>query len=219
MFWLARRSAHITRTLKSGVWEGLPQETSAKAVTAVICGLGNVMSSSRERGVSDSATVEAAMKVLEEKKLDSAGVYGQLMSNWENLKFSEGVCEELLEERGLSSLRADTVGAETVELYCSFFDAEDVLNDVEMHMIVGDGAGDNDGQGDEERKKEEGKTEAGGEKELDSEFEQINDDLFARKSNKYMVFNGAGKKSWSGSGKAITNTSRINVEAIFNNKK
>ena len=115
MFWLARRSAHITRTLKSGVWEGLPQETSAKAVTAVICGLGNVMSSSRERGVSDSATVEAAMKVLEEKKLDSAGVYGQLMSNWENLKFSEGVCEELLEERGLSSLRADTVGAETVE--------------------------------------------------------------------------------------------------------
>lgn len=30
-------------------------------------------------------------------------------------------------------------------------------------------------------------------------FEQINDDLFARKDNKFMVFNGAGMDSWDGS--------------------
>ena len=29
-------------------------------------------------------------------------------------------------------------------------------------------------------------------------FEQINDDLFSRKDNKFMVFNGAGVDSWKG---------------------
>jgi hypothetical protein len=31
------------------------------------------------------------------------------------------------------------------------------------------------------------------------EFEQINEDMFSRKENKFMVFNGAGVDSWSGS--------------------
>jgi hypothetical protein len=29
-------------------------------------------------------------------------------------------------------------------------------------------------------------------------FEQINEDMFARKDNKFMVFNGAGVDSWHG---------------------
>lgn len=34
--------------------------------------------------------------------------------------------------------------------------------------------------------------------EVQSGFEQINEDLFARKDNKFMVFNGAGMDSWNG---------------------
>ena len=30
------------------------------------------------------------------------------------------------------------------------------------------------------------------------EFEQINEDMFSRKENKFMVFNGAGVESWTG---------------------
>ena len=30
-------------------------------------------------------------------------------------------------------------------------------------------------------------------------FEQINDDMFARKDNRFMVFNGTGLDSWTGS--------------------
>jgi hypothetical protein len=33
---------------------------------------------------------------------------------------------------------------------------------------------------------------------VSAEFEQINEDMFSRKENKFMVFNGAGVDSWSG---------------------
>lgn len=39
-------------------------------------------------------------------------------------------------------------------------------------------------------------------------FEQINDDMFARKDNKFMVFNGPGLDSWRGT-QPITKTSHI----------
>jgi hypothetical protein len=39
-------------------------------------------------------------------------------------------------------------------------------------------------------------------------FEQINDDLFARKDNKFMVFNGAGVNSWKSPPQPVTKKSR-----------
>ena len=40
-------------------------------------------------------------------------------------------------------------------------------------------------------------------------FEQINEDLFARKDNKFMVFNGAGVNSWKNPPEAVTKTKLI----------
>jgi hypothetical protein len=40
-----------------------------------------------------------------------------------------------------------------------------------------------------------------------SGFEQINDDMYARTDNKFMVFNGAGVDSWDDCCKAITDIS------------
>ena len=39
-------------------------------------------------------------------------------------------------------------------------------------------------------------------------FEQINEDLFARKDNKFMVFNGAGVDSWKSPPQPVTKTNR-----------
>ena len=39
-------------------------------------------------------------------------------------------------------------------------------------------------------------------------FEQINEDLFARKDNKFMVFNGAGVNSWTSPPQPVTKTQR-----------
>ena len=39
-------------------------------------------------------------------------------------------------------------------------------------------------------------------------FEQINEDLFARKDNKFMVFNGAGVDSWTSPPQPVTKTNR-----------
>ena len=41
-----------------------------------------------------------------------------------------------------------------------------------------------------------------------SGFEQINEDLFARKDNKFMVFNSAGVDSWSSPPQPVTKTRR-----------
>jgi hypothetical protein len=40
-------------------------------------------------------------------------------------------------------------------------------------------------------------------------FEQINEDLYARKDNKFMVFNGAGVMSWQNPPEALTKTKMI----------
>ncbi len=39
-------------------------------------------------------------------------------------------------------------------------------------------------------------------------FEQINEDLFARKDNKFLVFNGAGVSSWTSPPQPVTKTRR-----------
>lgn len=39
-------------------------------------------------------------------------------------------------------------------------------------------------------------------------FEQINEDLFARKDNKFMVFNGAGVDSWQSPPEPVTKTQK-----------
>ena len=44
---------------------------------------------------------------------------------------------------------------------------------------------------------------------IPSGFEQINEDLFARKDNKFMVFNGAGVNSWKNPPQPITKTKMI----------
>ena len=43
---------------------------------------------------------------------------------------------------------------------------------------------------------------------IPSGFEQINEDLFARKDNKFMVFNGAGVDSWTSPPQPVTKTQR-----------
>jgi hypothetical protein len=45
---------------------------------------------------------------------------------------------------------------------------------------------------------------------LSQEFEQINEDMFSRKENKFMVFNGCGVDSWSGT-KSITKTHHLSI--------
>lgn len=46
-------------------------------------------------------------------------------------------------------------------------------------------------------------------KKIPSGFEQINEDLFARKDNKFMVFNGAGVNSWTNPPQPVTKTKII----------
>lgn len=43
-------------------------------------------------------------------------------------------------------------------------------------------------------------------------FEQINEDLYARKDNKFMVFNGAGVNSWKSPPQPVTKTSNYNFK-------
>lgn len=45
---------------------------------------------------------------------------------------------------------------------------------------------------------------------ISHEFEQINEDMFSRKENKFMVFNGAGVDSWSGT-QSITKTCHVPI--------
>ena len=69
-------------------------------------------------------------------------------------------------------------------------------------MKRGDGKG-GDEKGNSSSKKEQ----------ISGAFEQINDDLYARKKNKFMVFNGAGMNEWRDT--HMTNIKCLCIEKAF----
>jgi len=204
-------SAHITKTLKEGIYEGLDHKVSAAEVAAVINGQFNTLGSMRERGKEEEG-LEECMKVLDREGLgDSKGVMAQVVNGWENLKASEGLHKETLDPDSLKSLKSDSTSGETMELYCSFFSAESIIDDIPMRFIIGE-----EGKiGEKEKQKggDEKGNSSSKKEQISGAFEQINDDLYARKKNKFMVFNGAGMNEWRDT--HMTNIKRLCIEKAF----
>ena len=192
-------SAHITKTMKGGIYDGLDQNVSSFAVASIVCESWLNLTSAKVRD-EEAIGMKECMRALKKggggegggEGGGSRGVKQQVIEGWGELKKSEQLHRIALEGGG-----GGKISTNTLEQYCQYFSAESIISDVGLKLADG---------GELETKTKTKPT-------IKDKFEQVNDDLYARRDNKFIVLNGAAKRHWTEHPK--TNTHRINVERIF----
>lgn len=123
--------------------------------------------------------------------------------NWDELQNCDVLNQRQLEGDHIKCMRSELTTGDSLNMYFSYFEAETVLADKELKYMLNEGEEETKsgaiGKGDESVVSP--VTSSGGNLSRRSGvrdgFEQINDDLFARRANKFMVFNGVGMENWS----------------------
>ena len=215
-------SANIGETLRSGPYRGLHQSESAVEITTVIEEQLNALASNkRNEEVSGMSLVDVELR---RRGYHTAGVREAVARGWERTRIAEAQYAEVVGNGDSTCRRSDLSTPSSLELYSSFFCDSVRLSPLDLIYIRGQKIKDTieptakkvaPYKSDFVKKAAElgitiqsyddimhlkspslfafarvGEVPAG--------FEQINDDLYARKDNKFMVFNGAGVDNWHG---------------------
>jgi hypothetical protein len=223
-------SAHIGRTIRSGPYRGLDQSESAVEITTVIEEQFNALASNKRNDqVSGMSLVDVELR---RRGYHTAGVREAVARGWERTRIAEAQYAEVVGNKNSACRRSDLTTPASLELYASFFDDSMRLSSLDLIYIQGERQVNTRRpiaiEVDPDRSKFVKKAAELGisiqsysdilqskspplfkfarNGEVPAGFEQINDDLFARKDNKFMVFNGAGVDAWHGT-EPITKTS------------
>ena len=163
-------------------------------------------------------------KMLKRNKVDTTGVKDELVNGWDHIMRSKNVYSEVSNYSNMVCRRSDLTTERSMKLYTSFYDGNSQLTHFERMFILGCETKEkrkskNHPQKNitEERNqvhslKKKVKSSItkdgtnGNETLLTSKhcyrarvgFEQINEDLYARKDNKFIVLNGIGVDMWRG---------------------
>ena len=203
-------SAHIGGRIRSGCYRGLPQDTSAIRVTTVINEHYDAFINMRNRLDSN----KKIGKLLKQNKMDTGGVREEIIRGWEQSMQAEDAYGEIIDMSSVGYRRSDFTTARSMEMYCSFYDDDTTLSRLNRMYITGNSSFNGSNKKTSKKKKKKKKKGAKKKKTDNSyqfafldegqtyreheEFEQINEDLYARKDNKFMVFNGVGVDTWHG---------------------
>ncbi len=211
----------------SGPFTGLSKHESAIEVTTIVQEQFNALETLKERGALPNSVLPGVNEELRRRSLDTVGVLDALYSGWNRKCVTEECFKEVVDSTSLGLRRSDLTDSKSMQLYCSFFDDSISLTNYEMNTISGGKekldttlpkgvASESDVRKESRRRELLNMTKAkmmGLKKSFNAKspalfpneelkkiprgYEQINDDLFARKDNRFMVFNGAGlETSW-----------------------
>ena len=190
-------SAHITSEITSGPYEGLLQDTSAIGVSTLVHSQLEVLASAAERGDEEDGKKQM-MANLQKNGIEATCMKDLIEQKWEELKDSKGINREILEDGNLKSMRSELTTDEGLSLYCRYHDEESIIADKELQYMLSTGAEEGTNVPPPPPGSAGGQGKGGGRKGYVKDgFEQINDDLFARRANKFMVFNGVGMQDWT----------------------
>jgi hypothetical protein len=211
-------SAHVTREIQKGPYEGLLQDTSAHEVATLKHEMMDVLASSEKRDNEEEGKL-FVQKTLERNGMSGSAVCEIIGDSWEDLKMSRVVNGEIIDPVLAKQTTSALSTVESVELYKRMCFAEDD-DVVEGALAGGDGAASETGR----LQSKGGKGEAdegtviaprgrrGRFKVAREGFEQIKtDDLYFRTKNKFMKFNGVGMEDWCTRHK----TRRIEEDSYF----
>lgn len=162
---------------------------------------------------------------LQRRGFFTDAVKGTIADDWERHVSAEKQCNEMILDSNYEYRRSDLTTTNSMKLYTSFFSPDEAMTTPDLTILLGEAPRDNDkkikpGHVDLKERPSDFVTKAGklnisitSQRELaraksqplfqfdrkqsvPAGFEMINEDMFALKDNKFMVFNGAGVDSW-----------------------
>lgn len=208
----------------SGPYRGLSQHESAVEVTTVIQEQFHSLEVMKMKGVLPKSVLPGVNEELRRRSLDTVGVMDAVHRGWKRYSHTEDCYRELVKASSYSHRRSDLTDANSMRLYCSFFDESTPLTNLEMNLMSGgkeklDKTLPIEKTNSHETRREGSRREIlnmkkanlmglgskfdsnkqspclfplDEKKKIPPGYEQINEDLFARKDNRFMVFNGVG---------------------------
>ena len=213
-------SAHISSEILTGPYRGLRETDSAIGVTALVHEQLNNIDSMQRRGEHMSGGgLPGVDRDLRQRRMDKASVKEAIYNGYSDLNRSKQAYSEIIDTTSLGCRRSDLTDEKSMSLYCSFFDEATPLSQLNRTYITGKSLPTNassssrqnsklssNALGQSESKSRWGKHMAEKKppslfsketrRSVPEGFEQINDDMFARRDNRFVVFNGTGLDSW-----------------------
>lgn len=211
----------------SGPFRGLSQHESAVEVTTAVQEQLNSLENLKARGALPNSVLTGVNADFKRRSLDTAGMMDAVYKGWNRYSKTEESFQEIFDSSSLGQRRSDLTDRKSMKLYCSFFDDSMSLTNYDMSNLSGGKEKLNKalpkdnyhGPGRKEESRREllhlTKAKILGlakksdkfsspalfplqeQKTIPLGYEQINDDLYARKDNRFMVFNGVGvESSW-----------------------
>jgi len=215
------RSAHLSETIFRGEYRGLNKDTSAIEVATAIHEQFNALESIPTGG---DIMVQ---RELERRGLNTAGVIDAVSSGWKKFTIGQKQYMKIVEAKVSRCQRSDLTNVDSLKLYASKFDGETHLTTADRIFLQDhstEGLNDRKPVYPSFESTEPSSfvkkaarlgiaitSHSGGamaaapslypqdqRHDVPAGFEQINEDMFSRKENKFMVLNGAGVDSWTG---------------------
>ena len=219
-------SAHVGRTIRSGPYSGLQQQVSSTEVATVLQEQLYAYENMRKRGELHEG-LELMETELARRGFYTDGVQDELKRGWDDHMLAEKHYSEAIAENSTQYKRSDLTTDASLKLYSSFFAPEEALTTADHTFLLGESpAGEMEKQkpghvdvtnrtpgfvnraarlgfpmtshADLLKSRSPPLFPVERRKSIPAGFEMINEELFARKENKFMVLNGAGMDSWSG---------------------
>lgn len=216
-------SGHVGQEIKTGPYKGLDRNFSAIEFSTVVFEQLNAYENMRRRGkLKEGVPVMDAE--LMRRGFCTNGVRETIADGWDQYVASERLYHETCLPGSSKYRRSDLTTTNSLKLYTSFFSPDQTMATPDLSVLLGDtptsdvkrkpGHVDLKYRGtdfvskaakkgiDITSHKDLGKSQPlfsfGRKHAVPEGFEMINDDMFSRKDNKFMVFNGPGVESWSG---------------------
>merc|ERR1712238_641902 len=200
------QSAHISNEIKSGPYRGLSQHESAVEVATVVNEQFNTIDNMRKRGELCGGGLPGVNEELKKREMDTPGVIEAVFGGWDRFASSEQTYQEIMESPSIGHQRSDLTDENASEF------ATPITNKKDDPSVKSCGTSVKDRISFSTKAKIMGfhivsESDKGkltppslfpqtSVPSIPQGFEQINDDLYARKENKFMVFNGAALETW-----------------------
>ena len=197
----------------------------------------------RSRGDLSPEGISLVDLELKRRGLHASGVRDTVAAGWERYNFAEKQYSEVLQSPAATCRRSDLTTPSSLALYASLFDEDTQLSIPDLIFLLGrkpaEVSREPAKKSLEYSKKKVPFVETAAsmgvhilphaevmtskspplfnfdrERKVPPGFEQVNDSMFARKENKFMVFNGAGVDSWRGTA-PVTKVTRMEDDLLL----
>jgi hypothetical protein len=214
-------SAHVGQEIKSGPYRGLDRNFSAIEFSTVVFEQLNAYESIRRRGEFQNG-IPAMDSELIRRGFYTDGVRESIAGGWDDYIEAEKQYRETCHDASVQFQRSDLTTANSLKLYTSFFSPDQHMTTPDLSVLLGEkpsskvkikpGHVDLKYRGSgfvakaakkgivitnhKDLEKSQPLFSFGRKDSVPAGFEMINEDLYSRKENKFMVFNGPGVESW-----------------------